>query len=601
MFIKMILKALHNLSIKSIMVSLKFFVFLFNIQSTNLLTMKQSLLIVFCILCCASISTVKAQYVPNGGFEEWEMKVLYEEPESWNTGNMQAFLYELQTVIQTEDSYSGNYALRMESVDINSDTLFGFATSNGTITNGDATILEYTGGIPISGIPDSLFGYFKYDLATDDTALVLVSFKLDGTVIGQDMFPIVGDQSSYTKLGWEIGTLAEVPDTVFIAITCTNPFNSQPGNWLQADSLWFGAIADSILNCDFEEWEDEAYFDPANHGTANLLVHFFGGDSCATRITDAHSGDYAVSIKAVETQFPGDDGLTDIVASFLTSYTSGEINFNEIPTFPVDFNPSMLTGYYKFMPVLNDSAVVVVRVVDDQDNVYEIPHLLLAEDEYTQFTVNLIYPPNATITEVGYIFSTTIYFDIGDGFSGEVGSELILDDLELTNPCDELVFDGIEVIGPECTEPYNILDAGEGWDEYLWSTDETTQSISTNELGTYSVTVTDGPSGCQFSDEVTVQLALCDNIHNIDHSKISTSIYPNPSEGEFVVELENFKPGEYSIEIISITGKSIIKQAIQSTSENHKLRFNLSWYPKGLYMVKLEGNNYSHYERIMIK
>lgn len=639
--------------------------------------MKQSLLIMFCIICSASISTVKAQAVPNGGFEEWEMKVLYEEPENWNTGNMEALRYDLQTATLTEDSYSGEYALRIESIETDTDTVFGYATSNGTITNGSAVLIEYTGGIPITGTPDSLFGYFKYDLATDDTALVLASFKLNGSIIGQDMFPIVGTQGSYTKMGWEFGTLPDTPDTIFIAVTSSNPFNKKPGSWLQVDSLWLGSVTDSILNCDFEVWEDEAYFDPVSHGTSNLLVHFFGGDTSATRITDAYSGDYAVSLKAVETQFPGEGGLVDIVASFLTSYSSGEINFEVIPTFPIDFNPAQLTGYYKFTPALNDTAIVVVRLVDDQDNVYEIPHILLAEDEYTPFTVNLLYPPTATITEIGYIFSTTIYFGIGDGGSGEAGSELILDDLELTNPCDLLtydgiditppascdnnysvldagagwseylwstnettqtiqaesgefsvivtesitgceftdtvevsqlscpcdgmVYDGIEVSGPSCEEPHNILDAGAGWDEYIWSTAETTQSISTNEIGTYSVTVTDLASGCEFSDEVTTQLALCDNIEKVDRHKISTSIYPNPSDGEFFVELNNFKPGVYSVEIVSITGKSLVKHAIQSSSEKHKLQINLSGYPRGLYMVKIEGSSYSHYERVMIE
>lgn len=636
--------------------------------------MKQILLIMLGTLFSTGMLTVKAQYIPNGGFEEWETRVLYEEPENWNTGNMEALLYNIQTATLTEDSYSGNSAILLETLAGESGVAMGYATTNGTITNGSGPIIEYIGGFPISGIPDSLFGYFKYDLVTDDSAFILVSFKFNGSVIGQDLFPLTGTQSTYMKYGWEISTMAGTPDTVLIGITSSNPFNTQAGSWVQADSLWFGGISDSIPNCDFEVWEDETYDEPADHISANLITHFFGGDASATQTTDANSGDYALSLTAVETSLPGGGGMTDIVASYLIPYVMDDLSIDDIPTFPVDFSPTEFTGYYKFMPTLNDTAIVVVRAVVDEDTMYDIPYLLLATSDYTQFTVDLTDSTDEFITEIGYLFSTTIYFGIGDGGAGEVGSELIIDDINLVNPCDLISWDGLTVIPPaSCDDNYSLLDAGDGWSKYLWSTDETTQTIqaesgvfsvtvtdttlgcgltdtvevsqlncpcdgieyegieiiesecysvldagegwddylwstgetmpviTVSESGNYSVTVTHSSSGCELSDEVTVSVPICDNIVNIDHTKASTSIYPNPSEGEFVVELNNFKPGEYLVEIISITGKSLVKHAIQSTSEKHKLQINLSGYPQGLYMVKITGKNYSHYERMMLE
>jgi hypothetical protein len=194
-------------------------------------------------------------------------------------------------------------------------------------------------------------------------------------------------------------------------------------------------------------------------------------------------------------------------------------------------------------------------------------------------------------------FSVTVTHSTGCEYDDEV----TVSTLNCIDPCDTIDFDGIEVTELNMSSCYAILDAGDGWAEYLWSTDETTQSITVYVANTYSVTVTHSPSGCEYSDDVTVEIPICDNVEEVDPSKVSTLIYPNPSKGEFVVELKNFKPGEYLIEIISITGKSLIKNAIQSTSESHKLQFNLSGYPKGLYMVKLEGNDYSHYERIMLE
>jgi hypothetical protein len=48
-----------------------------------------------------------------------------------------------------------------------------------------------------------------------------------------------------------------------------------------------------------------------------------------------------------------------------------------------------------------------------------------------------------------------------------------------------------------------VLDAGAGFEEYLWSTNETTQTITVTQSGTYSVTVTNNEI-CSDTDEVQV-------------------------------------------------------------------------------------------------
>jgi uncharacterized repeat protein (TIGR01451 family) len=61
------------------------------------------------------------------------------------------------------------------------------------------------------------------------------------------------------------------------------------------------------------------------------------------------------------------------------------------------------------------------------------------------------------------------------------------------------------ITGPAtaCTPDSVTLDAGSGFTSYLWSTGATTQTISVNATGTYSVTVT-GAGGCSGSDSHTV-------------------------------------------------------------------------------------------------
>jgi gliding motility-associated-like protein len=51
-----------------------------------------------------------------------------------------------------------------------------------------------------------------------------------------------------------------------------------------------------------------------------------------------------------------------------------------------------------------------------------------------------------------------------------------------------------------------VLDAGVGYDSYIWSTSDDTQTITINSAGTYSVTVTDA-NGCVASDEIIIGIS----------------------------------------------------------------------------------------------
>lgn len=61
-------------------------------------------------------------------------------------------------------------------------------------------------------------------------------------------------------------------------------------------------------------------------------------------------------------------------------------------------------------------------------------------------------------------------------------------------------------LGPDqqfCMGNSVTLDAGSGWSSFLWSTGDTSQTISVSAAGTYGITVTDG-NGCTYSDSVNV-------------------------------------------------------------------------------------------------
>jgi hypothetical protein len=71
---------------------------------------------------------------------------------------------------------------------------------------------------------------------------------------------------------------------------------------------------------------------------------------------------------------------------------------------------------------------------------------------------------------------------------------------------------------------------------------------------------------------------------NGDPKRAGFKIYPNPTKGEFKIDLGKAHENQVIIDIIDIQGKQIIKQYYQKTKS---AIINLNNYPKGLYIAKI--------------
>ena len=72
-------------------------------------------------------------------------------------------------------------------------------------------------------------------------------------------------------------------------------------------------------------------------------------------------------------------------------------------------------------------------------------------------------------------------------------------------------------------------------------------------------------------------------------------IYPNPTNGEFQIEM----PEESSynrVEVMNIVGKQLF---VKNTNSEKRLSFDLSNHPKGLYLVKISSDNEIIVKKVM--
>lgn len=125
-----------------------------------------------------------------------------------------------------------------------------------------------------------------------------------------------------------------------------------------------------------------------------------------------------------------------------------------------------------------------------------------------------------------------------------------------------------------------VLDAGNGGIAYNWSNGFTTQVISIQTGGTYSVVVTNA-DGCTSTDTVVVNFV----VGLYDPVSTAFSIQPNPSNGTFNV----MNPGAMKVNrlrLLNMQGQLLYTEAPQNT--NTVVRVGLTGLPAGIYMLELE-------------
>jgi len=137
-------------------------------------------------------------------------------------------------------------------------------------------------------------------------------------------------------------------------------------------------------------------------------------------------------------------------------------------------------------------------------------------------------------------------------------------------------------LGPDVTTDVVpiTLDAGSGFAAYLWSTGATTQTITTDTSGTYSVEVTSA-EGCTGTDDVTVDV----NVGIATVKGENLSIYPNPVTDRLFID---FSGAQQMVKLAcySLTG-AFVKQEQVNIGAGVTSEFTIDELPSGMYILQL--------------
>jgi hypothetical protein len=123
----------------------------------------------------------------------------------------------------------------------------------------------------------------------------------------------------------------------------------------------------------------------------------------------------------------------------------------------------------------------------------------------------------------------------------------------------------------------------------------TAQSYTITQDGIYTVEITDG-NGC------TAMSATLTGIDEVTVTGgIQLHVYPNPNNGEFVLEIELEDNQDIQLNISNVLGQLVYEKAFHNIQGLYSQRVDLSEYPTGVYCLKVIGERGAYTRQIVVE
>lgn len=261
--------------------------------------------------------------IPNWSFENWDSTLLI-SPSDWES---------FGSITAVPRGFSST-AIQMQ----------GNENDPGAIILGAVNDNGLSGGIPFELRPDTLSVYMKFDIAANDSALVILQLKSNsGEKVVDAIYTLGGIQDSYKLFKFPIDYDSELKvDSLLLAFTSTNVFDeSDPRSVMIVDSIHFLTSASyDIPNADFEEI-DTSVIEILQAWSSQGDLETFG------KSTFSQHGEYSLELRSTNV-FVG----------------TGNIN-DSSPAFPVLREFESLSGYYNLQGLSGDSLEVSINLYHD--------------------------------------------------------------------------------------------------------------------------------------------------------------------------------------------------------------------------------------------
>jgi len=388
--------------------------------------MKRLLLLLPLLVSFAYV--MNAQSIPNPDFENWSTAINYMQPDTgWFTSNPNC-IAALDTVNVTKIAGGSGNAVLLHTI---SKTIAPGVVDTQVAYISNTPFMPFTlkGGMPYSStslLPEYLNVNFEANVATFDTAIILVIFKYASALPTYNEFKITGSAfaSAWKDSSFQLA-ISQVPDSFIIAVTSSNVILNDyinPNSWIAIDNMYFITTGspEAIGGGSFDSSSTQSILLPTGWAEKGRGFAFEG----VTQSSTAEHGSYAIQLV---TEASGGNGGTNPAPMSCTSGYFTQDNGSAGGVAYTYTGADTLYGYYEYNPTGIDSGFVVVTL--DQASNIPVPGFpqvfaLTSASSYTPFKVGWGTPaqPPATM-RIDFISSSQ--------YTPGAGSTLTVDNLSL--------------------------------------------------------------------------------------------------------------------------------------------------------------------------
>jgi hypothetical protein len=134
-------------------------------------------------------------------------------------------------------------------------------------------------------------------------------------------------------------------------------------------------------------------------------------------------------------------------------------------------------------------------------------------------------------------------------------------------------------------ETRTLVASASGADTYSWSTgaNSAVTPVSPTVTTIYTITVSSNVTGCSNTGTTSLIVNACVGIQTQSSPITGLSVYPNPNNGEFTIELNNNLSKTF--EISDVTGRIVFK----GSSVTERTNVNINNLANGIYYIKVQS------------